>query len=190
MARFKKIHNIVSEIATSNNINNYPGVDVDSDPLLTADFIWGNLTKLHTNCIIPILEEFGSNNIKITSAYRCKELNLFLGGTENSQHTKGYAIDLVSSTHASSLLWNWCFQNLSEWHQLIWEYPERGNFINANHNFSWVHISYIEGNNPKTCSFSSEVDSYHEHYKKEEIEPVMKRGNYTHGITFANETII
>ena len=51
--------------------------------------------------------------------FNYKELNLLLGGVENSQHIYGYAIDIVSPNYPSSLLWNWCYQNLPLYHQLI-----------------------------------------------------------------------
>ncbi len=186
---YKRIHNISSNLASSNNIDNYPGKDEYWDSTLTSDFIWNNLSILHNKCITPLIEIFG-DDIKIISAYRCIELNKHMGGTETSQHTKGYAIDLVSINHPSSVLFNWCKTNLPEWNQLIWEFPEKGDFISPLYAFSWIHISYIEGNNPKTCTLSSEVDYYHNHYEEEEIEPITRRGKYTHGITFADENLI
>lgn len=190
MTKFKKIHNIYSKLANNNGINNYPGVDEYLDPTLTEDFIWNNLNLLHTNCIIPIVEAFGIEDIKITSAYRSTELNKLMGGTETSQHVKGYAIDLLSLSKSSSVLWNWCFQNLPEWNQLIWEFPEREDFTNADQPFSWVHISYIEGNNPKTCTMSSEVEVYHELMDEGYPEEMIKRGKYLHNIPEADESIV
>ena len=186
MARFKRIHSIYSKIAEDQNINNYPGVDAEGYPTLTSDFIFSNLQLLHTNCINPMLDAFGSS-IKIISAYRSIELNNVLGGVSNSQHTRGYAVDLISLNDPTSLLWNWCFQNLTTWNQLIWEYPERGNYTDEDQPFSWVHISYIEENNPKISSLSSEKENLHESYKNELTNRI---GNYTHGITLADETLI
>ena len=91
---FSILHNIKSKLAEENNINNFPGVDVSSNSLLTYDFIINNLRLLHQNCINPMLQEFP--RLKITSAYRCKELNALLGGVENSQHIYGYAVDVVT----------------------------------------------------------------------------------------------
>ena len=39
---FKIIHNIKSELAEQNNINNFPGVDAIDNPILTYDFIIDN----------------------------------------------------------------------------------------------------------------------------------------------------
>ena len=75
---FTILQNIVSKTAKENNINNFPGVDVNKDPCLTYDFIINNLSKLHYYCINPILQAFPENDIKLTSAYRCMELNNLL----------------------------------------------------------------------------------------------------------------
>ena len=179
---FKLIHNIKSKLAENNNINNFPGADSG----LSYDFITNNLRELHLNCINPILEEFP--DIYIASAYRCKELNKFLGGTENSQHVYGYAADIVHPNFPSSLIWNWCFQNLPTWNQLIWEFPERGDSSGgANIKCSWVHISYIVGDNTRKTSLSSNREDLHEMYAG---ELQTRKGKYTHTINFADENYL
>ena len=183
---FNILHNIKSKLAEENNINNFPGVDVNSNPTLTYNFIKNNLSLLHLNCINPMLQVFPG--LRITSAYRCKELNTLLGGVENSQHIYGYAIDIVSPNYSSSLLWNWCYQNLPLYNQLIWEYPERGNFTGAEGlKHSWLHISYIEGDNIKKTSFSSIRKDLHEMYAS---ELTTQKGNFTHGINLADENLL
>lgn len=182
---FNILHNIKSKLAEENNINNFPGVDVNSNPTLTYNFIKNNLSLLHLNCINPMLQVFPG--LRITSAYRCKELNTLLGGVENSQHIYGYAIDIVSPNYSSSLLWNWCYQNLPLYHQLIWEYPERGSFTNANFDFSWIHISYVKENNPKLCSMSSKVENIHNAYIN---DSTIRTGNFTHNIDLADKTLL
>ena len=195
MVKFKRIHNIHSTTAAINGINNYPGVDINEDCSLTSDFIWSNLSLVHQHCIYPLCLAFG-DSIRITSAYRCLALNKHLGGIPNSQHVKGYAIDLVSTEHPSSMLFNWCYQNLPAYHQLIWEHPERPNFTGIdthpypnmpNTQFSWIHISYIQDDNPKTSSLSSKKNDLHEMY---ETENTVKIGKYTHGIVFADENLL
>lgn len=185
MAKFTIKHNIISNKANELNINNFPGVDNEKDPCLTYDYIINNLQLLHQNCITPLMEAF-DGNIAITSAYRCMELNRAIGGNKNSQHIRGNAVDIISLKYDSSLIWNWCFQNLPSWHQLIWEYPERSTY-NNNSNFSWVHISWIEGNNPKTTSVSSTRPDIHEMYQAEKTKKV---GNYTHNIMLADQNLI
>ena len=133
------------------------------------------------------MEAFGETDIIITSAYRCRKLQRIMGGNLNSPHTRGQAVDITSLSRPTALLWNWCFQNLSSWNQLIWEYPEKNNFTSNDQPFSWVHISYIEGNNPKITSLSSEKENLHTSYQSELTQKI---GNYTHGITLADENLI
>ena len=184
---FTLLHNIKSKTAEENNINNFPGVDKDKDPCLTFDFIKNNLSRLHYYCINPILEAFGSEDIKILSAYRCVELNKILGGLDNSPHVRGQGIDIISERYPSSLLWNWCKQNLPNYHQLIWEYPERGNYHVDKDSFSWVSISYIANANNRTNSFSSQKENLHEMYSGEKTTRI---GNFTHNIQIAEEKIL
>jgi hypothetical protein len=179
MARFNKYEQIYSEVAIMKSINNYPGVDVGTDPLLTEDFIWHNLQQVHMYCIGPLIDAFG--DIAIKSAYRSKALNSQLSppGVENSQHIKGYAVDFISIGRSTSVLFNWCVNNLPYFTQLIWEYPERGQYSQNNTNSSWIHISYNEYSLPKTLSISSEKDTVHSFY---ESENTTRSGNFTHDI--------
>jgi hypothetical protein len=183
---FKLIHNIVSKLADTNGINNFPGVDKTPDNNLSYNFITNNIRSLHENCINLILADFP--DLIIASAYRCKKLNKLLGGTENSQHVYGYAADIITPNHPSSLLWNWCYQNLPRWNQLIWEYPERGNYNGgATPKCSWVHISYIEGDNTKKTSLGSNREDLHEMYAG---ELQTRKGKYTHTISLADENYL
>lgn len=195
MARFNKKLNIYSKSAADKGINNVPGVDLDTDGTLTYEFIMGNLESLHSNCVGPILDHFNNlpgssgNSIGITSAYRCKELNSSLSppGVKNSQHIKGYAIDLIYIEGESSEIFNWAIQNLPKWNQIIWEFPEKGKF--PKNPPSWVHISYIEGNNPRVMSLASNRESLHEAYIGENTVR-SPSGTYTHGITESDQSLI
>ena len=193
MARFNKKLNIYSQTAANKGINNVPGADVGEDSSLTYEAVMANLEALHTNCVGPILDHFNGipgssgNSIGITSAYRCNELNAALSppGVKNSQHTKGYAIDLIYLEGNSSEIFNWAVQNLPKWNQIIWEFPEKGPFPNSS--ASWVHISYIEGNNPRVMSLASNKESLHEVHKGKNT---VRKGSYTHGIIEADQTLI
>ena len=57
--RFNKAENVYSNLAIANNINNYPGVDEGTDPLLTESFIYHNLQQVHMYCIGPLIDAFG-----------------------------------------------------------------------------------------------------------------------------------
>jgi hypothetical protein len=186
MARFTRAHAISTygkaEIV---GINNEPGIDVDTDSKLTSNFIYTNLDKLFTNCVIPIQNAFDVEgvNIGITSCYRSKAWNEYVEGVEDSHHISGYAVDLISTKHPTYVLFNWCKDNLPLWNQLIWEFPEKGPFIGSGKDCSWVHISFIEGNNPKTLSVASALDSLHDLYTDSDT---FRRGNYTHHIKEAD----
>jgi len=179
--------NIMSITSARYGISNMPGVDKDKDPCLTYNFIVNNLNALHYHCVNPILDAFGTDDIYIKSAYRSMALNNVIGGNPKSGHVRGHSIDIVSLNYGNSILWNWCFQNLPNYHQLIWEYPERGDYKGSNEDSSWVHISYIEGNFPRTSSVSSKREDIHEMYKGEKT---LRKGNYTHNITIAEQSII
>ena len=186
-------HCIYSSVANANEFNNFPGLDYNPNMYppqeeLFRDNIILSLHKLFKHCINPILERFGSN-LALTSVYRNKRVNNLLGGVENSQHIYGYAADMVFYDGTpSSYLFNWCKLYIPHYHQLIWEYPERGDFspfdfykaentlgggvvriadpgLTTNSKFSWVHISYIEGNNQKTNSVSSTDPKIHKAYR-------------------------
>jgi zinc D-Ala-D-Ala carboxypeptidase len=76
--------------------------------------------------------------IKISSGFRCEQLNKLIGGASGSQHTKGEAFDLELTDRK---LFDWILKNL-EFDQAIYEF---GNDAHAN----WFHISYRKGNNRK-----------------------------------------
>jgi D-alanyl-D-alanine dipeptidase len=76
--------------------------------------------------------------IKISSGFRCDQLNKLIGGASGSQHTKGEAFDLELTDRK---LFDWILKNL-EFDQAIYEF---GNDAHAN----WFHISYRKDNNRK-----------------------------------------
>jgi len=119
---------------------------------------------LQGNCIDKIKEAFP--DLIITSAYRSNKLNNNIGGSpSNSEHIRGQAIDIKSKNSQTSKLFNWCWRNLPEWNNLLWAYPER-------EDESWIHISYIKGNNKKHKTIATEREDIHEKYNG------LRRGNY------------
>ncbi len=69
-------------------------------------------------------------------------MNAVIGGSKNSQHTKGQAIDMdadVFGVVTNREIFDFILHNL-EFDQLIWEF---GNEENP----GWVHASYVKGNN-------------------------------------------
>jgi len=186
---FKYRQALHSNIAHENEIDNIPGSDYRNynDPKLIKSNIINNLHELFQHCINPIFNKFGED-LALTSVYRNKKVNKLLGGVENSQHIYGYAADIVLLNNTpSSTLFNWCVFNIPQYHQLIWEYPERGNYSDYHPSFSWVHISYIKGDNYKINSVSSKDPKVHITYQDEDT---FYLDNFTHRIALANPKLL
>ena len=165
---FKLKHLIWSNTAKNNGINNMPGID--NSPSQTT--VIENLRALMVNVVDDIVDLYP--DLIINSGYRCMKLNSHLGGSNISQHVYGQAIDIKVPGLTSSQLYNYIYNNVKKWDQLIWEYPENGGG-------SWIHVSYNSRNRRKT-TLASNSDQYHNAYGG------IRRGssnNYQDGITHA-----
>lgn len=82
--------------------------------------------------------------IGIASFYRSKKLNKLIGGSKNSRHCLGEAIDIDADIYegiTNKEIFDYIYSNL-EYDQLISEFPD------SNDDPEWVHVSYdYEGNN-------------------------------------------
>jgi zinc D-Ala-D-Ala carboxypeptidase len=96
-----------------------------------------NAIQLCENVFEPIRKHLNVP-IKISSGFRCEQLNKLIGGASGSQHSKGEAFDLELTNRK---LFDWILKNV-EFDQAIYEF---GNDAHAN----WFHISYRKGNNRK-----------------------------------------
>ena len=98
-----------------------------------------NLKILCEKVLEPIRLRFGS--INISSGYRGKMLNHFIGGSVNSDHCVGRAADIdmddVGTGVTNKEIFDYIKDNL-EFDQLINEF-----------NYSWVHVGYRQGANRK-----------------------------------------
>ena len=167
--KFKLKSYIWSSIAINQGINNMPGIDRGVDERLTSEYIIGNLQLLHDKCIGPIMSHFNNlpgssgNSIGITSAYRSKALNSALRppGVENSQHIQGMAVDIIYAEGPASNIFNWAISNLSAWSQIIWEFPEKGQWTSGGGGSEWIHIAYNQDNHSKIMSLSSNRKGLH-----------------------------
>lgn len=113
-----------SPTAKRNNIDNTP-----------SEVELNNMKAVATYCFEPLRKWYGKP-IKINSFYRCEKLNKLVGGSPNSQHRFGEAIDITAgSKEENKKLFDWCKANLI-FDQLINEYD-----------YSWVHISFKNGQN-------------------------------------------
>lgn len=101
-----------------------------------------NLITLCEKVLEPIRIKFGP--INISSGYRSKALNHYIGGSLNSQHCEAKAadIDMDGMGGASNTeIFNYIKDSL-DFDQLIWEF---GN----NNKPDWVHVSYNGAKNRK-----------------------------------------
>lgn len=111
-----------SQTAEKNQINNTPSVEVEQ-----------NIEELLG--VLDGLREFYGKPIKITSGYRCTELNKLVGGSPTSAHVIGYAADLqpigdTFENFKASVL-KWLKKSRVKFDQCI---------IERNKSTQWVHF--------------------------------------------------
>ena len=105
-----------------------------------------NLRLLCENVLEPLRRRFGV--IRITSGYRCEELNNMVGGIPNSQHLLGQAADIhLSNKEVAMKMFNFVAERL-DYDQLLFEHRKSDG---AN----WLHVSYNAAGNRK---IKSELD--------------------------------
>ena len=98
-------------------------------------FVIENLTLLCQNILEPVRMHFNAP-VKVTSGYRSPDVNVAVGGSRNSDHTRGMAADIEIPGLANYDLAVFIAENL-QFTQLILEFytpgvPDSG----------WVHVSY------------------------------------------------
>lgn len=101
----------------------------------TAEHL-SNIKILCERVLEPLRSRFGS--INISSGYRSKVLNHYIGGSLRSEHCEGKAVDIDMDGMGSvsnKEIFEYIKNNL-EFNQLINEF-----------NYSWVHVSYNLGKN-------------------------------------------
>ena len=153
-----------------NEINNYPGIDKDEydESWTIGNTIVNHLKGVMFNCIDPIIEKspFPKNLFRIKSGYRSSELTIHLGGTIiKNEHFYGQAIDFYIKDQNIELVWEWCYNNLESWHQLVLAYPEKGPD-------AWIHVSYKnEDDNKKFTTLISRDKEMHNKYGGEKRDP-------------------
>ena len=99
-----------------------------------------NVVRLHDNVLYPLRKLIGCP-VKITSGYRCAELNKAVGGVSNSKHANGQAADIDVVNQSNMAVFNWIRKNC-EFDQLILEQVG---------GTQWVHVSYNFDHNRKQC---------------------------------------
>lgn len=108
-----------SETAKKNNIDNSPSPAISD-----------NLQALIDNVLDPAREEFGST-VWVNSGYRSKQLNLLVGGVDDSQHTTGQAADITTKTKKGNQKLFTILVQQNNYDQIIWEGGG-----------AWIHVSY------------------------------------------------
>ena len=102
-----------------------------------------NLKVLCERVLEPI-RMFNAGPLNISSGYRSKTLNHFIGGSLSSQHCEGKAADIDMdgmSGKTNRQIFDYIKDNL-EFDQLIFEFGTK-------ENPDWVHVSYNAGKNRK-----------------------------------------
>ncbi len=110
--------------------------------------------------IFEPLRKHVNGPIKINSFYRGPELNKAIGGSANSQHCKGQAMDIddVYGYMSNADMYEYIKNNLS-FDQMIWEF---GNSDNPD----WVHVSYVnEEANRNRCLLAYKDENNKTKYK-------------------------
>ncbi len=122
----------INELCRSKTAERY---DIDNTP---NSFQRANMEKLINRLLDPIREMWGKPII-VNSGFRSVELNDAVGGARNSEHLSGCAADItVGSKTENRQLFEIIRGSGLAWRQLI---NENG--------YSWLHISYNEGDNKK-----------------------------------------
>jgi len=111
-----------------------------------------NIKILCEKVLEPIRLRFGS--INISSGYRGKLLNHFIGGAVNSDHCVGRAADIdmddVGTGVTNTEIFNYIKDNL-DYDQLIWEFGDK---VKPD----WVHVGYRLGANRKETLRATKVN--------------------------------
>jgi zinc D-Ala-D-Ala carboxypeptidase len=114
---------------------------IDNTP--TAEHL-ENFKLLAEKVFEPIRLHF-KEPIFISSGYRSKALNDFIGGSASSQHCKGQAIDIDMDGSkggvTNKMVFDFIVSRL-DFDQLIWEFG-------TDSNPDWVHVSYAKTGNRK-----------------------------------------
>ena len=123
MAKYFKVAEMLkSETADKNKIQNTPSVEVEQ-----------NIEELLE--VLDDLREFYGKPIRITSGFRCAELNRLVGGSPTSAHVIGYAADLQpiqgSFEEFKALVIDWLDKSGVKFDQCI---------IERSKSTQWVHF--------------------------------------------------
>lgn len=123
----------ISQAAARNGINNIPKGN-------TLDNLW-----VTANYMVRVRDLLGSKPIIVSSGYRSPAVNKKVGGSDNSAHTKGWAVDFTCPGFGTPLEICEAISSskiMSDVDQLIHEYN------------SWVHISWDPRNRKQVLTIN------------------------------------
>ena len=86
--------------------------------------------------VFDVVRNHFKTPLRVSSFYRCLKLNTVVGGSKNSQHKTGQAIDMQGTGDVTNKEIFEFIKNNLDFDQLIWEF---GNESNP----AWVHVSYV-----------------------------------------------
>lgn len=109
---------------------------IDNTP---SEDILNNLKGLVENVLQP-LRDFWNRPITVSSGYRSVELNKTIGGSNTSEHCKGYAADIEIIGVDNRYLFEYIKKNM-KFTQLILEFYEEGIPDSG-----WIHLSFNPDN--------------------------------------------
>lgn len=89
-----------------------------------------NLQKLCEQVLEP-LRQHVNEPVRISSGYRCAELNRAVGGVKNSQHTQGEAADIIAQNSKKLREWYQWIRTHCKYHQLLLEKSGKS---------MWIHV--------------------------------------------------
>lgn len=115
---------LASSTARKRGISNIPTFEVVD-----------HLDELVERILDPLRAAYGMP-IRVTSGYRCPELNRAVGGVSNSVHMLGWAADLQvggSFTKFKDFVVQWVYKTGTHFDQILLETDRKGN--------EWLHIS-------------------------------------------------
>lgn len=105
---------------------------IDNTPSLE---VVGHINELCDNLLQPLRDAWGKP-IRVTSGYRCPELNSKVGGSRTSAHLIGYAADLQADNYGDFVRFAVAWLKGRDFDQCL---IERGGGA------EWLHIGYKDG---------------------------------------------
>lgn len=95
--------------------------------------------------ILQPLRTWAGRPVKISSGFRCSELNRRIGGSAGSQHVTGHAADIEIPGIDNKTVAQW-IADYTPFDQIILEYYVEEQGINS----GWIHVSYDPRRNRKS----------------------------------------